>query len=84
LTQINTGAPGAPRMQIMRKTKAKQIYLEVSTHPERLDLIDCRVANDEGVLIDVLNARSLRDLMPLLRRPGAVTRYAESRAPVAG
>jgi DNA polymerase (family X) len=101
-------------LQIIRKAKAKQIYLEVNAHPERLDLIDthCRMAKDEGVLIaidsdahstqefanlrygvgqarrgwvtrnDVLNARPLRDLMPLLRRPQAAKRSAERSAPI--
>jgi DNA polymerase (family 10) len=101
-------------LQIIRKAKAKQIYLEVNAHPERLDLIDthCRMAKDEGVLIaidsdahstqefanlrygvgqarrgwitrnDVLNARPLRDLMPLLRRPQAARRSAERSAPI--
>lgn len=102
-------------LQIIRKAKAKKVYLEVNAHPERLDLIDthCRMAKDEGVLIainsdahgtqefanlrfgvgqarrgwvtrnDVLNTRSLRDLMPLLRRPQATKRSAERSAPVA-
>jgi DNA polymerase (family X) len=97
-------------LQIIRKAKAKQIYLEVNAHPERLDLIDthCRMAKDEGVLIaidsdahstqefanlrygvgqarrgwvtrnDVLNARPLRDLMPLLR-PSAKSLNAATR-----
>lgn len=101
-------------LQIIRKAKAKQIYLEVNAHPERLDLTDthCRMAKDEGVLVainsdahstqefadlrygvgqarrgwatrdDVLNTRSLRDLMPLLRRPEAVKRSARKTARV--
>lgn len=101
-------------LQIIRTAKAKQIYLEVNAHPERLDLIDthCRMAKDEGVLIainsdahstqefadlrygvgqarrgwitrsDALNTRSLRDLMPLWRRPQAMKRLAGRTAPV--
>lgn len=101
-------------LQIIRKAKAKKIYLEVNAHPERLDLIDthCRMARDEGVLLainsdahgtpefadlrfgvgqarrgwvtcgDVLNTRSLDELLPLLRRPQAAKRSAETTAPV--
>lgn len=92
-------------LAIIRKAKAKQVYLEVNAHPERLDLLDthCRMAKDEGILVsinsdahntqefanlrygvgqarrgwvarsDVLNARSLHDLMPFLTRPSVGT-----------
>jgi DNA polymerase (family 10) len=93
-------------LQIVRKAKARRIYLEVNAHPERLDLTDtyCRMCKDEGVLVaidsdahgtqefanlrygigqarrgwlarnDVLNTRSLAQLLPLLRRDGPQAR----------
>jgi DNA polymerase (family 10) len=87
-------------LKIMRKAKARRVYLELNAHPERLDLTDtnCRMARDEGVLVavnsdahdtgefanlrygigqarrgwlaraDILNSRSLPELLPLLKR----------------
>jgi DNA polymerase (family 10) len=89
-------------LKIMRKAKARRVYLELNAHPERLDLTDtnCRMAKDDGVLVavnsdahdtgefanlrygigqarrgwlaraDVLNSRSLPELLPLLKRDG--------------
>jgi DNA polymerase (family 10) len=89
-------------LKIMRKAKARRVYLELNAHPERLDLTEtnCRMAKDEAVLVainsdahgtgefanlrygvgqarrgwlgreDVLNARILSDLLPLLERDG--------------
>jgi DNA polymerase (family 10) len=102
-------------LKIMRKAKARRVYLELNAHPERLDLTDtnCRMAKDEGVLVaidsdahdtgefvnlrygvgqarrgwlgreDVLNSRSLPELVPMLERAGAGAtgpRAAASRA----
>jgi DNA polymerase (family 10) len=90
-------------LKIVRKAKARRVYLELNAHPDRLDLTDtnCRMAKDEGVLVavnsdahdtgefanlrygigqarrgwlaraDILNSRSLPDLLPLLKRSGA-------------
>ena len=87
-------------LRIMRKAKARRVYLELNAHPGRLDLTDtnCRMAKDEGVLVavnsdahdtgefahlrygigqarrgwlaraDILNSRSLPELLPLLER----------------
>jgi DNA polymerase (family 10) len=100
-------------LKIMRKAKARRIYLELNAHPERLDLTDtnCRMAKDEGVLVavnsdahdtgefanlrygigqarrgwlaraDILNSRSLPELLPLLKPNGTGT--TESRAAAA-
>ena len=42
-------------LKIIRKAKARGIFLELNAHPERLDLFDthCRMARDEGVLVSV-------------------------------
>ncbi len=42
-------------LKIVRKAKARHIYLELNAHPERLDLTDtnCRMAKDEGVLVAI-------------------------------
>jgi DNA polymerase (family 10) len=85
-------------LKIVRKARARGCFLELNSHPERLDLLDshCRMAKDEGVLVaissdahstadlrnlafgvgqarrgwvergDVLNTRTLHDLLALL------------------
>jgi DNA polymerase (family X) len=90
-------------VKIVRKAKARRVYLELNAHPQRLDLTDtnCRMAKDEGVLVavnsdahdtgefanlrygigqarrgwlgraDILNSRSLPELLPLLKRDDA-------------
>ena len=95
-------------LQIVRRAKARRVFLEVNAHPERLDLVDsyCRMCRDEGVLVaidsdahatqefanlrygigqarrgwlardDVLNARPLAQVMPLLNRHGLQTPHA--------
>lgn len=42
-------------LKIIRKAKARGVCLELTAHPERLDLFDthCRMARDEGVLVSV-------------------------------
>jgi DNA polymerase (family 10) len=42
-------------LKIVRKAKARSVYLELNAHPERLDLTDtnCRMAKDEGVLVAI-------------------------------
>jgi DNA polymerase (family 10) len=86
--------------RIIHQAKERGCYLELNSHPERLDLLDtyCHMAKQEGVLIsinsdahtisdfdnlrygvaqarrgwlgakDVLNTRSLKQLLPLLKR----------------
>ena len=106
------GAFDVDMLKIVRKAKAQRVYLELSAHPERLDLIDknCRMAKDEGVLVaiasdahdtgefinlrfgvgqarrgwltreDVLNARGLRELLPLLARERVRPRASRAKA----
>jgi len=98
-------------LRIVRKAKARRVHLELSAHPDRVDLVDkhCRMAKDEGVLVaidsnahdtgelaqlrygvgqarrawlcrdDVLNARGLRELLPLLERDHARPRASRSK-----
>ena len=98
-------------LRIVRKAKARRVHLELSAHPDRVDLVDkhCRMAKDEGVLVaidsnahdtgelaqlrygvgqarrawlardDVLNARGLREIMPLLERDHAPKRASRAR-----
>jgi DNA polymerase (family 10) len=42
-------------LAILRKARARGVFIELNAHPERLDLNDvhCRMARDEGVLIAV-------------------------------
>ncbi|TMG87686.1 MAG: DNA polymerase/3'-5' exonuclease PolX [Betaproteobacteria bacterium] len=106
------GAFDVDMLKIVRKAKAQRVYLELTAHPERLDLIDknCRMAKDEGVLVaiasdahdtgefinlrfgvgqarrgwltrdDVLNARGLRELLPLLARERVRPRASRAKA----
>jgi DNA polymerase (family 10) len=41
--------------RIVRKAKARRVHLELSAHPDRVDLVDkhCRMAKDEGVLVAI-------------------------------
>ncbi len=98
-------------LRIVRKAKARRVHLELSAHPDRVDLVDkhCRMAKDEGVLVaidsnahdtgelaqlrygvgqarrawlcrdDVLNARGLRELLPLLEREHARPRGSRAK-----
>jgi DNA polymerase (family 10) len=100
-------------LKILRKARARRVYLELNAHPDRLDLTDtnCRMAKDEGALVavnsdahdtggfanlrygigqarrgwlaraDVLNSRSLKELLPMLKRDG--TRATDARAAAA-
>src|SRR6266705_2641559 len=117
LAQPNEGSIGAREsfdvdmLRIVRKAKARRIHLELSAHPDRVDLVDkhCRMAKDEGVLVaidsnahdtgelaqlrygvgqarrawlcrdDVLNARGLRELLPLLERDHARPRASRAK-----
>ena len=42
-------------LAVIRKARAKGVFLELNAHPERLDLTDvhCRMAKDEGVLVSI-------------------------------
>jgi len=42
-------------LAIVRKARARGVFLELNAHPERLDLTDvhCRMARDEGVLVAI-------------------------------
>ncbi len=42
-------------LQVVRKAKARGVFLEVNAHPERLDLVDtaCRMCKDEGALVAI-------------------------------
>ena len=42
-------------LRIVRKAKARRVHLELSAHPDRVDLVDkhCRMAKDEGVLVAI-------------------------------
>ena len=42
-------------LAIVRKARARGVFLELNAHPERLDLADvhCRMARDEGVLVAI-------------------------------
>ena len=42
-------------LAVIRKARAKGVFLELNAHPERLDLSDvhCRMAKDEGVLVSI-------------------------------
>ncbi len=61
LAQPNEGSIGAREsfdvdmLRIVRKAKARRVYLELSAHPDRVDLVDkhCRMAKDEGVLVAI-------------------------------
>ena len=98
-------------LRIVRKAKLRRVHLELSAHPDRVDLVDkhCRMARDEGVLLaiasdahdtgefthlrygvgqarrawlgrdDVLNARALRELLPLLERDRARPKASRAR-----
>ncbi len=51
-------------LAVVRKAKARGVFLELNAHPERLDLTDvhCRMAKDEGVLVSVnSDAHSVHD-----------------------
>ncbi len=51
-------------LAVVRKAKARGVFLELNAHPERLDLTDvhCRMARDEGVLVAVSSdAHSVHD-----------------------
>jgi len=61
LAQPNEGSIGAREsfdvdmLRIVRKAKARRVHLELSAHPDRVDLVDkhCRMAKDEGVLVAI-------------------------------
>jgi len=61
LAQPNEGSIGAREsfdvdmLRIVRKAKARRVHLELSAHPDRVDLLDkhCRMAKDEGVLVAI-------------------------------
>ncbi|TMH60650.1 MAG: DNA polymerase/3'-5' exonuclease PolX [Betaproteobacteria bacterium] len=61
LAQPNEGSVGAREsfdvdmLRIVRKAKARRVHLELSAHPDRVDLVDkhCRMAKDEGVLVAI-------------------------------
>lgn len=51
-------------LAVVRKARARGVFLELNAHPERLDLTDvhCRMARDEGVLVAVSSdAHSIDD-----------------------
>ncbi|HVC10833.1 MAG TPA: DNA polymerase/3'-5' exonuclease PolX [Burkholderiales bacterium] len=51
-------------LAVVRKAKARGVFLELNAHPERLDLSDvhCRMAKDEGVPVSVnSDAHSVHD-----------------------
>jgi DNA polymerase (family 10) len=51
-------------LAILRKARARGVFIELNAHPERLDLNDvhCRMARDEGVLIAISSdAHSVHD-----------------------
>jgi DNA polymerase (family 10) len=55
-------------LRIVRKAKARRVHLELSAHPDRVDLVDkhCRMARDEGVLLAIASdARETGELTHL-------------------
>src|SRR5258708_38959595 len=55
-------------LSIVRKAKARRVHLELSAHPDRVDLVDkhCRMAKDEGGLVAIdSNAHDTGELAQL-------------------